>query len=156
MFPISSSLGPPLPPLTLSLAQGMVAVAEMAHLSAPTGSAAKRGPLVHPACLHQVSAGAWGRQQQDGHPAERAPAQKCTAVPAPPHEYWLAPSCGSSQAQPLRAFTLCFPSFPSIAGSQRHLSGLYWDIKYNLTLFRNSLLNLILCKNRKSRLFQQK
>lgn len=122
MFPISSSLGPPLPPLTLSLAQGMVAVAEMAHLSAPTGSAGKRGPSAHPACLHQASAGAWGRQQQDGHPAERAPAQKCTAVPAPPHEYWLAPSCGSSQAQPLRAFTLRFPSFPSIAGSQRHLS----------------------------------
>lgn len=98
MFPISSSLGPPLPPLTLSLAQGMVTVAETAHLSAPTGSAGKRGPSAHPACLHQASAGAWGRQQQDGHPAERAPAQKCTAVPALPHEYWLAPSCGSSQA----------------------------------------------------------
>lgn len=77
MFPISSSLGPPLPPLTLSLAQGMVTVAETARLSAPTGSAGKRGPSAHPACLHQASAGAWGRQQQDGH-------QPRSALPCPP------------------------------------------------------------------------
>lgn len=82
MFPISSSLGPPLPPLTLSLAQEMVTVAETAHLSHRQALRAREDPrptqhvFIRPLLEPGVDSNRTGTQL-NGH-------QPRSALPCPP------------------------------------------------------------------------